>query len=104
MVIRMVGELKPAYGWTKEMLEEAYPYSRSSSRTSKQAKSPVRILLVSGPMLISNQRNAQMSTDRYKAMAREHVQKWCPERWRRWKQEDTLDESLQGLANQAQAE
>jgi len=45
-----------------------------------------------------------MSTDRYKAMAREHFQKWLPDTWRRWKKEDTLDENLQGLANQAQAE
>jgi hypothetical protein len=64
----------------------------------------VRILLVNGPALISKKRNAQMSTDRYKAMAREHIQKWCPDTWRQWKQEDTLDENLQGMANQAQAE
>ena len=45
-----------------------------------------------------------MSTEHYKAMAREHYQKWLPATWHQWKAEGTLDENLQGIANQAQAE
>jgi hypothetical protein len=98
LVLRMMQELRDAYGWTKEMMEDADPYFKKFIEEVMAGK------ICKEELAGASGWEDTMSTLKFQSMALHHLKEWMPETYARLKKEGNVEEHCQALAKMAQAE